>query len=58
MLSFGTLSYRLSLAAAMPVWISIDEDPARPRPMGRVIVDVLAAMMAMLIGLEILRQLT
>jgi cycloeucalenol cycloisomerase len=55
MLTYGTLSYGVALACSMPVYLAIDEDPSHPRPMHRVAIDVLAAMMAIVIAFELLR---
>jgi hypothetical protein len=52
MLTFGTLSYGVALAAAMPVWVGIDDRST----MRSVIARILAAMMVMLIAFEILRH--
>jgi hypothetical protein len=58
MLWFGTLSYGSCFALVLPAWLAIDDDPAAaPRSLARVLVDLLAAMMAIVVVFELLRHL-
>ncbi len=56
MMWFGTLSYGACFLFAMPVWVSIDEQPGAPTSLGQVVVRVAAAMMGIVITFEVLRH--
>jgi len=55
MLWFGTLSYGAAFVFALPMWISIDEEPGQDVPLFTVVVWLFAAMYADVIVLDLLR---
>jgi cycloeucalenol cycloisomerase len=56
MMWFGTLAYGISFVCALPVWISIDEEPAASVPLLRVAIWVCAATYLDGLALDVLRH--
>ena len=56
MLWFGTLSYGICFVFALPMWLRIDDTPNARAPLGRVVVELLACTMAIVISFELLRH--